>query len=101
MPSGTLGAIVDMKPAIQGTFALMVLVSTICAAQSQQFPTKPIRMIIGFTPGSEIDVVGRLITQEMSEKWGQKVVVDNRSGAGGTLAGAIAAAATPDGYTLF
>lgn len=102
MPAGTLtGAIGDMKPMMQRTLALMALLSTVCAAQPSQFPTKPIRMIIGFTPGSEIDVVGRLITQEMSEKWGQKVVVDNRSGAGGTLAGAIAAGATPDGYTLF
>ena len=91
-----------MKNALHWKLAVMVLCGTVCAAQAQQpYPTKPIRMIIGFTPGSEIDVVGRLIGQEMSEKWGHRVVVDNRSGAGGTVAGAIAASATPDGYTLF
>jgi tripartite-type tricarboxylate transporter receptor subunit TctC len=77
------------------------LFSAVCAAQPQQFPTKPIRMIIGYTAGSEIDVVARLVSQEMSEKWGQRVVIDNRTGAGGTVGGAIAAGAAPDGYTLF
>jgi tripartite-type tricarboxylate transporter receptor subunit TctC len=72
------------------------------AAQSQQsYPAKPVRMIIGFTPGSEIDVIGRMLAQALSDSWGHRVVVDNRSGAGGTLAGAIAAGAAPDGYTLF
>ena len=69
--------------------------------QAQQYPNKPVRMIVGFTPGSEIDVVARLLNQEMSENWKQRVVVDNRTGAGGTVAGAIAATANPDGYTLF
>lgn len=70
-------------------------------AQAQPFPNKPIRMIIGFTAGSEVDVIGRMIAHEMAEKWGQRVVVDNRPGAGSTVAGAIVAAANADGYTLF
>ena len=91
-----------MRYASRVVLAALALFSTVCAAQSQQpYPTKPVRMIIGFTAGSEIDVIGRLISHEMSEKWGQRVVVDNRSGAGGTVAGAIVAGATPDGYTLF
>ena len=90
-----------MRFASQGVLPALVLFSAVCAAQPQQFPTKPIRMIVGFTPGSEIDVVARLVNQEISENWGQRVVVDNRSGAGGTVAGAIAAGAAPDGYTLF
>lgn len=65
------------------------------------YPAKPIRMLVGFTAGSELDVVARMVGSEISEKWGQKVVVDNRPGAGGTVAGAIAARAIPDGYTLF
>ena len=81
--------------------AVMVLFSAAGIAQPQQYPNKPVRFIIGFTPGSEIDVVGRMISQEMSEKWGQRVVVDNRAGAGGTVAGAIVVGATPDGYTLY
>ena len=78
--------------------AAFALLAAPCAAQ---YPTKPVRMIVGFTPGSEIDVVARLLNQEMSDNWKQRVVVDNRTGAGGTVAGAIAATATPDGYTLF
>ena len=79
----------------------LVIFSAPLLAQTQQYPTKPIRMIVGFTPGSEIDVIGRLVAPELSERLGQRVVLDNRSGAGGTVAGAIAATATPDGYTLF
>jgi len=90
-----------MRFASQSVLPALVLFSAVCAAQPQQFPTKPIRMIVGFTPGSEIDVVARLVNQEISDNWGQRVVVDNRSGAGGTVAGAIAAGAAPDGYTLF
>lgn len=89
-----------MGVARQSVWAAL-LFSTVCAAQPQQFPTKPIRMIVGFTAGSEIDVVGRLIAQEMSEKWGHRVVIDNRVGAGGTVAGAIVAVAASDGYTLY
>lgn len=72
-----------------------------CVAQAQSFPTKPIRMIVGFTAGSEVDVIGRMIAHEMSEKSGQRVVIDNRPGAGSTVAGAIVTSANPDGYTLF
>lgn len=90
-----------MRYASRGVLAALALFSTVCAAQPQHFPNKPIRMIVGFTPGSEIDVVARLLNQEISENWGQRVVVDNRTGAGGTVGGAIAATAAPDGYTLF
>lgn len=69
------------------------------AHAQEPFPNKPVRMIIGYTPGSEIDVVGRLLADQMSERWGQRVIVDNRSGAGGTLAAAMVARAAPDGYT--
>ena len=91
-----------MKCTKMAVVAALVLLSVPCIAQSQQhFPAKPIRMIIGYTPGSEIDVIGRMVAYEMSEHWGQKVVVDNRPGAGSTVAAAIAAVASPDGYTLF
>lgn len=90
-----------MRTRIRGAAVALVATSMLTAlgvAQAQQYPNKPIRMIVGFTPGSEIDVVARLINQEMSEHWKQRVVVDNRTGAGGTVGGAIAATATPDGY---
>ena len=78
-----------------------VLVAPLAAQSQQPYPSRPIRLIVGFTPGSEIDVIGRLVAPELSERLGQRVVLDNRSGAGGTVAGAIAATAPPDGYTLF
>jgi tripartite-type tricarboxylate transporter receptor subunit TctC len=80
---------------------LALAASHVHAQATSSYPNKPVRVLIGFTAGSEIDVIGRLITNEMSEKWAQKIVIDNRTGAGGTVAGAIAAKANPDGYTLF
>lgn len=64
------------------------------------FSTRPIRLIVPFPPGGPTDVMGRLISEALSERLGQQVYVDNRPGAGSTLAGKIAAMAEPDGYTL-
>jgi len=83
-------------------FAALALVGTDCFAQGvPAYPAKPVRMLIGFTAGSEIDVVARLVAQEMSDKWSHKIVIENRTGAGGTVAGAVAAQSPADGYTLF
>jgi len=90
-----------MKRACFAVLAALPLLGGQPAAQSQQFPARHVRMLVGYTAGSEIDVVGRMIAQEMSENWGYRVIVDNRSGAGGTVAGGIVATATPDGYTWF
>ena len=91
-----------MRPAhVAIAAAVMLLGSQHAAPAQEQFPNKPIRMLIGFTAGSEIDVVGRLIADQMSERWGHRVIVDNRAGAGGTLAGSIVARAAPDGYTWY
>jgi len=69
-------------------------------AAAEAFPTRPIRLIVPFPPGGPTDVMGRLISEALSERLGQQVYVDNRPGAGSTLAGKIAAMAEPDGYTL-
>jgi tripartite-type tricarboxylate transporter receptor subunit TctC len=83
-------------------FVVLALVGTACFAQAvPAYPNKSVRVLVGFTAGSELDVVARLVGQEMSEKWGHKIVVENRTGAGGTVAGAVAAKSPADGYTLF
>ena len=69
-------------------------------AGAQQYPTKPLRIIVMNTPGSGADIVTRLIAAKMSESLGQQVVVDNRAGASGNIGAEIAARAAPDGYTL-
>jgi tripartite-type tricarboxylate transporter receptor subunit TctC len=73
---------------------------TAATSPGQAYPTKPIRMVVPFTPGSATDILARLIGPKLLETWGQQVVVDNRPSAGGTVAGSIVAAATPDGHTL-
>jgi tripartite-type tricarboxylate transporter receptor subunit TctC len=70
------------------------------AHAQQKFPTKPIRIIVPFSPGGGTDTMARVIAQKMSENWGQPVVIENRTGAGGAIGTALAAKATPDGHTL-
>lgn len=67
---------------------------------AQKYPTKPVRVIVPFTAGSQTDLNARLVGAKLAEAWGQQVVVDNRGGAGGTLGTAIVADSNPDGYTL-
>ncbi|MCI0429361.1 MAG: tripartite tricarboxylate transporter substrate binding protein [Rhodospirillales bacterium] len=69
-------------------------------ALAQEFPTRPVQVINGFTPGSSSDIVGRIVSAKLSEIWGQGVVFENRVGAGGTIASAAVARAQSDGYTL-
>ena len=70
------------------------------AQPASGYPSKPIRIIVQFTPGTSTDILARLIAQKMSEHWGQQVVVDNRPGAGGIVGTELGAKAAPDGYTL-
>lgn len=69
-------------------------------AHSQTYPTKPVRLILGPAAGGPTDAASRSVAAKLSELWGQQVVVENRPGAGNTIASSIAAKATPDGYTL-
>src|SRR5688572_5126036 len=69
-------------------------------ALAQGYPNKPVQVIISFTPASATDIVGRIVTAKLAEYWGQPVVNENRSGAGGSIGSAAVAKAAPDGYTL-
>jgi len=69
-------------------------------AQGQEYPTKPVRIIVPLTPGSGADIAGRIIGQRLNEHWKQPVIVENRPGAGGQIGTAAVVKAEPDGYTL-
>ena len=69
-------------------------------AHAQPYPTKPLRILVGFSPGGASDITTRIIGQKLSEAFGQPVVTDNRAGASGAIAARIVAASAPDGYTL-
>jgi len=75
-------------------------VAAAAAAHSQSYPTRPIRIIAQFQPGTSTDILARVIGGKLTETWGQQVVVDNRPGAGGVVGTELGAKAAPDGYTL-
>jgi tripartite-type tricarboxylate transporter receptor subunit TctC len=71
------------------------------AAAAQDYPVKPIRLIVPFGAGGTTDILARVVGDRLSERWGQQVLIDNRPGAGGNIAAELAARAAPDGYTIF
>lgn len=78
----------------------LALVCTLPVAHAAEYPEKPIRIIVPFTPGGSTDILARMIGQKLQEAWGQQVIADNRPGANGVVAADITAKANPDGYTL-
>src|SRR5262245_6152720 len=85
--------------AVRGILAV-ALAAAALQVSAQNYPARPVRVIIAFPPGSATDIIGRVISAKVSELWGQQAVPDNRGGAGGSIGSALAAKATPDGYTL-
>lgn len=79
---------------------IILALAPLAASHAQEYPSKPIRMIVPFTPGSATDVMGRIVAERLGTAWGQSVVVENRPGAGGTIGTTQVAKAPPDGYTL-
>jgi tripartite-type tricarboxylate transporter receptor subunit TctC len=81
----------------------LILAATLSAGtgfvRSEGFPEKPVRFIVGFTPGGPSDIIARALGQKLSELWAQQIVVENRPGAGGNVAAELAARSAPDGHT--
>lgn len=91
-----------MTTAICSTLTAVVatLLFFAAPAAAQQYPSKPVRVIVPFGPGTTTDILARLLGQKLAEAWGQPVVIDNRAGATGIIGTEIGARAMPDGYTL-
>lgn len=76
------------------------IATTAAAAAGDNYPSKPIRLVVPFTPGGSNDLVGRVLSQKLFEVWGQPVIIDNRPGGGSTIGIDVVVRAPPDGYTL-
>ncbi len=79
----------------------LALFSHAALAQTEEWPKRPVTVVVGFSPGGTTDIIARMLGIELSKMWGQPVIVENRPGAGGNIAGSLVAKASPDGYTLF
>jgi tripartite-type tricarboxylate transporter receptor subunit TctC len=88
------------EPASRLLLSFAILLALMAGATAQDYPAKPIRMVIPFPPGGGSDVTGRVVANALSERLGRQVIVDNRAGAGGVIGSEIAANAPKDGYTL-
>jgi len=82
------------------SIAALFASTTAAIAQPAAYPTKPIRIVVAYTPAGATDILARTIGQKLNEAWGQAVIIDNRPGANGNIGTEYAAKATPDGYTL-
>lgn len=80
--------------------ALIIAFATGIQARADDYPTKPVRIVVGFPSGGNVDIPTRIVASKLSELWGIAVIVDNRSGAGGNIGADLVAKAAPDGYTL-
>jgi tripartite-type tricarboxylate transporter receptor subunit TctC len=80
--------------------SLAVAAAVVGTAHADNYPSKPIRLVVGFPPGGINDIVARVVGQKLGESLGQQVIVENRAGAGGTIGADLVAKAAPDGYTL-
>ena len=89
-----------MAPVLHVLLAAMLLLSGIQASSAQHYPTRPVRVVVGFPAGGPTDVIARMVAQKLSDKLGQQFFVENVGGAGGNTAAGQVARATPDGYTI-
>jgi len=89
-----------MNPKMKRIFVLAAL-SVLCGfASAQTYPSKPIRLVVGFAPGGAADIVARTVGDPLGRLLGQSIIIDNRPGAGSSMAAELVAKAAPDGYTI-
>jgi len=79
---------------------ILLLLAFSCSSMAQPFPSRPVTLIVPFSPGTGIDILARVIAPKLAEKWGQPVVVENKAGASGNIGTELVAKAPPDGHTL-
>ena len=83
------------------TLLISLALTVFCSvAAAQTYPAKTVRMVVGYPPGGPTDLLARIVSQKLSESWGQQVIVDNRPGASGMIGAELTVRAAPDGYTL-
>src|SRR5215471_1631378 len=87
-------------PRFAGAFCAVLAFAVPLPAFAQAYPSKPVRFLVGFPPGTSVDILGRVVAQKLNEAWQQPVIVDNRPGAAGNLAADAVAKSPSDGYTL-
>ena len=88
------------RPFVLGMVCALAAAAFAGAAGAQQYPAKPVRLVVPFAPGGSTDIIGRILAQRLAEGWGQPVVVENKPGAATTIGNDFVAKSAPDGYTL-
>src|SRR5450631_3058660 len=89
-----------LRAALFNLICLLSLAGAVAPSSAADYPNRPVRWLIGFAAGGPVDIVARIMSQWLSEHFGQQFVVENRAGSGGNLAAAAAVNSPPDGYTL-
>ena len=89
-----------LRASVVGMVCLLSLAAGVAPASAADYPNRPVRWLIGFAAGGPVDIVARILSQWLSEHFGQQFVVENRTGSGGNIAAATAINSPPDGYTL-
>ena len=89
-----------MKLSVSLALTAVLSTASITVATAQNYPVKPVRVIVPYPPGGTSDILTRLLGAKLTESWGQQVLTDNRTGAGGNIGAELTARAAPDGYTL-
>src|SRR3954471_20191590 len=97
---GSVRYMKSRRSVLRGAPATIAAPFLAISASAQPWPSRPVRVIIPYPPGGGADTTGRIYFAKLSEVLGQQFVIDNRGGAGGTIAEAVAAKADPDGYTV-